>query len=143
MIGSRGLTAPHSSVVAIGGRCTVTPLAGPRGLPARLLVVLRPARGGASHRAWPAPQQGRPFRWVENDAEIYLIDPGSAFDPTLNVRMVIMTLFGGPGTVFGPVLGSLVLSAISELLASKIVPVLLAIGEKLPFIGRPATLPIH
>ena len=34
--------------------------------------------------------------------------------------MVIMTLFGGPGTVFGPVLGSLVLSAISELLASKI-----------------------
>jgi hypothetical protein len=30
-----------------------------------------------------------------------------------------------------------------ELLSSKIVPVLLAIGEKLPFIGRPATLPIH
>jgi hypothetical protein len=30
-----------------------------------------------------------------------------------------------------------------ELLASKIVPVLLAIGERLPFIGRPATLPAH
>jgi hypothetical protein len=30
-----------------------------------------------------------------------------------------------------------------ELLASKIVPVLLAIGEKLPFIGHPATLPIR
>ena len=30
-----------------------------------------------------------------------------------------------------------------ELLASKIVPVLLAIGEKLPYIGRPATLPVH
>jgi 4-amino-4-deoxy-L-arabinose transferase-like glycosyltransferase len=28
-----------------------------------------------------------------------------------------------------------------ELLTSKIVPVLLAVGEKLPFIGRPATLP--
>ena len=28
-----------------------------------------------------------------------------------------------------------------ELLQSQIVPVLLAIGEKLPFIGRPATLP--
>jgi hypothetical protein len=28
-----------------------------------------------------------------------------------------------------------------ELLASKLVPVILAIGEKLPFIGRPATLP--
>jgi hypothetical protein len=30
-----------------------------------------------------------------------------------------------------------------ELLASKIVPLLLAIGEKLPFIGRPASLPAH
>ena len=30
-----------------------------------------------------------------------------------------------------------------ELLASKIVPVLLAIGEKLPYIGRPAALPVH
>ena len=30
-----------------------------------------------------------------------------------------------------------------ELLASKIVPVLLAIGEKLPYIGRPATLPLR
>ena len=28
-----------------------------------------------------------------------------------------------------------------DLLQSQIVPVLLAIGEKLPFIGRPATLP--
>jgi branched-chain amino acid transport system permease protein len=51
---------------------------------------------------------------------ITFIDPGSAFDPTLNVRMVIMTLFGGPGTVFGPVIGSLVLSAVSEVLASKV-----------------------
>jgi hypothetical protein len=30
-----------------------------------------------------------------------------------------------------------------ELLSSKIVPLLLAIGEKLPVIGRPATLPTH
>ena len=30
-----------------------------------------------------------------------------------------------------------------ELLQSRIVPVLLAVGEKLPFIGRPATLPAH
>jgi hypothetical protein len=30
-----------------------------------------------------------------------------------------------------------------ELLASKIVPVILAIGEKLPVIGRPATLPTN
>jgi branched-chain amino acid transport system permease protein len=50
---------------------------------------------------------------------ITFIDPASAFDPTLNVRMVIMTLFGGPGTVFGPVIGALVLSGTSEILASK------------------------
>ena len=30
-----------------------------------------------------------------------------------------------------------------ELLQSRIVPVLLAVGEKLPFIGRPATVPAH
>jgi hypothetical protein len=30
-----------------------------------------------------------------------------------------------------------------ELLSSKIVPLLLAIGAKLPVIGRPATLPTH
>jgi branched-chain amino acid transport system permease protein len=50
---------------------------------------------------------------------ITFIDPASAFDPTLNVRMVIMTLFGGSGTVLGPVVGAFVLSAVSEVLASK------------------------
>jgi branched-chain amino acid transport system permease protein len=34
--------------------------------------------------------------------------------------MIIMAVFGGPGTVFGPVLGAFVLSAISEILASKL-----------------------
>jgi branched-chain amino acid transport system permease protein len=48
------------------------------------------------------------------------VDPASAFDTTLNVRMVIMCVFGGPGTVFGPVIGSFILSIIYELLASKI-----------------------
>lgn len=46
------------------------------------------------------------------------VDPASAFDTTLNVRMVIMCVFGGPGTVFGPVIGSFLLSIIYELLAS-------------------------
>ena len=50
---------------------------------------------------------------------ITFVDPASAFDPSLNVRMVIMTLFGGPGTVFGPVVGAFILSAVSELLASR------------------------
>lgn len=48
------------------------------------------------------------------------VDPASAFDATLNVRMVIMCVFGGPGTVFGPVVGSFVLSAVYELLAAQI-----------------------
>jgi len=49
---------------------------------------------------------------------ITFIYPASAFDPTLNVRMVIMAMFGGPGTVLGPVAGALVLSAVYEVLAN-------------------------
>lgn len=51
---------------------------------------------------------------------ITFIDPSSAFDLTLNVRMVIMTVFGGPGTVAGPLIGSFILSSIYEVLASSI-----------------------
>ncbi len=51
---------------------------------------------------------------------ITFIDPASAFDATLNVRMVIMTVFGGPGTVLGPVVGAFILSAVYEVLASSI-----------------------
>ncbi|TPW30663.1 branched-chain amino acid ABC transporter permease [Pararhizobium mangrovi] len=49
---------------------------------------------------------------------ISFIDPSSAFDPTLNVRMVIMAVFGGPGTVLGPLAGSFILSAVYEVLSS-------------------------
>ncbi len=51
---------------------------------------------------------------------ITYLDPGSAFDVTLNVKMIIMAVFGGPGTIFGPVLGAFVLSGISEVLATKV-----------------------
>lgn len=51
---------------------------------------------------------------------ITYLDPSSAFDITLNIKMIIMAVFGGPGTIFGPVLGAFALSAISEILASKI-----------------------
>jgi branched-chain amino acid transport system permease protein len=51
---------------------------------------------------------------------ITFIDPASAFDLTLNVRMVIMAMFGGPGTVFGPLLGAFILSAVYEVLANQI-----------------------
>jgi len=49
---------------------------------------------------------------------ISFIDPASSFDPTLNVRMVIMAVFGGPGTVLGPLVGSFILSAVYEVLSS-------------------------
>jgi branched-chain amino acid transport system permease protein len=51
---------------------------------------------------------------------ITFIDPHSAFDLTLNVQMVIMAVFGGPGTVLGPVIGAFILSVIYEYLASNI-----------------------
>lgn len=51
---------------------------------------------------------------------ITFIDPAGAFDTTLDVRMVIMTMFGGPGTVLGPVVGAFILSAIYEVLADSI-----------------------
>jgi len=54
---------------------------------------------------------------------ITFLDPDSAFDIGLNVKMMIMAIFGGPGTVLGPVLGAFVLSSISEVLASEVTTV--------------------
>lgn len=51
---------------------------------------------------------------------ITFLDPASAFDITLNVQMIIMAVFGGPGTVLGPIVGAITLSAISELLSSHV-----------------------
>jgi branched-chain amino acid transport system permease protein len=51
---------------------------------------------------------------------ITFLDPESAFDIGLNVKMIIMAVFGGAGTVLGPVVGAFSLSAISELLSSEI-----------------------
>ena len=51
---------------------------------------------------------------------ITFLDPVSAFDIGLNVKMIIMAVFGGPGSVFGPVVGAFLLSAISEVLSTKI-----------------------
>ncbi|MDR3454918.1 MAG: branched-chain amino acid ABC transporter permease [Rhodoferax sp.] len=51
---------------------------------------------------------------------ITFLDPDSAFDISLNVKMIIMAVFGGPGTVLGPIVGALSLSAISEFLSSEV-----------------------
>lgn len=46
------------------------------------------------------------------------IDPDQVFNASWNVKMIIMAVFGGAGTVFGPIFGSITLSAISDILAS-------------------------
>jgi branched-chain amino acid transport system permease protein len=51
---------------------------------------------------------------------ITFVDPASAFDLTLNVKMIIMAVFGGPGSVLGPVIGALLLSGVSEVLAAQV-----------------------
>jgi branched-chain amino acid transport system permease protein len=51
---------------------------------------------------------------------ITFIDPVGVFDIVLNVKMIIMAVFGGPGSVFGPVVGAFLLSAVSEVLATKV-----------------------
>ncbi|MGA8864946.1 MAG: branched-chain amino acid ABC transporter permease [Gallionella sp.] len=51
---------------------------------------------------------------------ITFLDPSSAFDISLNVKMIIMAVFGGPGTVLGPIVGAFTLSTISEFLSSEV-----------------------
>lgn len=43
-------------------------------------------------------------------------NPSSAFDPALNIQMIVMVMFGGTGTVWGPVLGASILMLLRELL---------------------------
>jgi branched-chain amino acid transport system permease protein len=54
---------------------------------------------------------------------ITFLDPESAFDISLNVKMIIMAVFGGPGTVLGPVVGALTLTTVSEFLSSEVTSV--------------------
>jgi len=51
---------------------------------------------------------------------ITFIDPVGVFDVVLNVKMIIMAVFGGAGSVLGPVVGALVLSGVSEVLATRV-----------------------
>lgn len=46
------------------------------------------------------------------------IDPYMAFDLTISFEMVVMTVFGGFGTVLGPVLGAVVMSGLKEVLST-------------------------
>lgn len=42
------------------------------------------------------------------------IDPPSAFDPSLDLQVIVFVLFGGIGTLWGPALGTLVLVIVGE-----------------------------
>lgn len=46
--------------------------------------------------------------------ELY-IDPGSVLSTALSIKMALVSILGGVGTLFGPVIGSIVLTVIEEL----------------------------
>jgi branched-chain amino acid transport system permease protein len=52
---------------------------------------------------------------------ITFIDPEGVFKVSTTILMIIMAVFGGMGTVVGPLLGALVLASVSELLSTQLV----------------------
>lgn len=52
---------------------------------------------------------------------ITFIDPDAVFRVIITIQMIIMAVFGGAGTVVGPLLGALVLASVSELLSTQLV----------------------
>jgi branched-chain amino acid transport system permease protein len=52
---------------------------------------------------------------------ITFIDPEGVFKVIMTIQMIIMAVFGGMGTVVGPLLGALVLASVSEVLSTQLV----------------------
>lgn len=52
---------------------------------------------------------------------ITFIDPDAVFKVIITVQMIIMAVFGGAGTVLGPLLGALVMASVSEWLSTHLV----------------------
>ena len=52
---------------------------------------------------------------------ITFIDPDAVFRVLITIQMIIMAVFGGMGTVVGPLLGALVLTSVSEFLSTQLV----------------------
>ena len=52
---------------------------------------------------------------------ITFIDPDAVFRVLTTIQMIIMAVFGGMGTVVGPLLGALVLTSVSEILSTQLV----------------------
>lgn len=55
------------------------------------------------------------------------IDPPSAFDPTMDLLTIVFVLFGGIGTLWGPLIGASVLMAVAEVLLVKVPAIKLAL----------------
>ena len=55
------------------------------------------------------------------------INPGSAFAHTRNVEMIVMVLFGGSGTVWGPIVGAAIIMILREMLWAEFPEVHLAL----------------
>jgi branched-chain amino acid transport system permease protein len=52
---------------------------------------------------------------------ITFIDPEGVFRVIVTIQMIIMAVFGGMGTVVGPLLGAVVLASVSEVLSTQLV----------------------
>jgi branched-chain amino acid transport system permease protein len=52
---------------------------------------------------------------------ITFIDPDGVFRVIVTIQMIIMAVFGGMGTVVGPLLGAFVLASVSDLLSTQLV----------------------
>ena len=52
---------------------------------------------------------------------ITFIDPEGVFKVIITIQMIIMAVFGGMGTIVGPLLGALVLASVSEVLSTQLV----------------------
>jgi branched-chain amino acid transport system permease protein len=55
------------------------------------------------------------------------IDPPSAFDPTMDLLAIVFVLFGGVGTLWGPLIGASVLMLVAEVLLVQLPAVKLAL----------------
>jgi branched-chain amino acid transport system permease protein len=49
---------------------------------------------------------------------MFYIDPDIDFGTNVTIEMIVRTMLGGVGTVFGPLIGSAVLESISEVMRS-------------------------
>src|SRR5207237_754873 len=61
--------------------------------------------------AWHRAVSGALYVW-----NIGFIDPSAAFSGTVELQTILMVLIGGIGTVWGPVVGAIVVSVIGQLL---------------------------